>query len=284
MHDATLRAVYGLKYNPFQPALPTEAIWPLPGADHFAKRVETLIGQGGFALISGDPGHGKSKTLHWMAQRLTAIPDLVVGVMERPQSKLADFYRELGELFGVTLTPSNRYGVFKTLRAKWQAHCRSTLHRPVLLVDEAQEVSPQCLTELRLLQSARFDSESLLFIILCGDDRLTDRFRIPELIPLGSRIRTRLQLGPLAPEDLGNYLDFAISQAGNPQLMSDDLVRTLTAHAAGNLRALNHMAADILAVGVERNLPQLDEGLFFELFNQNNKKRRTAKKHMGRSG
>jgi general secretion pathway protein A len=284
MHDATLRAVYGLKYNPFQPALPTEAIWPLPGADRFAKRVEALVDQGGFALIAGDPGQGKSKTLHWLAQRLGAIPDLVIGVMERPQSKLADFYRELGELFGVALTPSNRYGGFKTLRAKWQAHCQSTLHRPVLLIDEAQEVSPQCLTELRLLQSARFDSNSLLFTILSGDDRLTERFRMPELIPLGSRIRTRLQLGPLSPEDLEDYLDFALSQAGNPQLMSADLVQTLTAHAAGNLRALNHMAADILAAGAERNLPRLDEALFFELFTPPNKKRRITKKDNGRSG
>jgi type II secretory pathway predicted ATPase ExeA len=284
MHDATLRAVYGLKYNPFQPALPTDAIWPLPGADRFAKRVEALIDQGGFALIAGDPGQGKSKILHWLAQRLNTIPDLVIGVMERPQSKLADFYRELGELFGVALTPSNRYGGFKSLRAKWQAHCHSTLRRPVLLIDEAQEVSPQCLTELRLLQSIRFDSDSLLFTVLSGDGRLAERFRMPELIPLGSRIRTRLQLGPLAPQDLEDYLDFALSRAGNPQLMSSELVQTLAAHAAGNLRALNHMAADILALGAERDLPRLDEGLFFELFTPASKTRRSTRKPTGENG
>lgn len=284
MHDATLRAIYGLKYNPFQPALPTEAIWPLPGADRFAKRVEALIDQGGFALIAGEPGQGKSKILHWLAQRLNTVPDLVIGVMERPQSKLADFYRELGDLFGVPLTPANRYGGFKSLRAKWQAHCRSTLHRPVLLVDEAQEVSPQCLTELRLLQSAHFDSDSLLFTVLCGDGRLTERFRLPELIPLGSRIRTRLQLGHLSPENLEDYLDFALSQAGNPQLMTSELIQTLATHAAGNLRALNHMAADILALGAERNLPRLDEALFFELFTPAAKTRRPSKKTTGGSG
>lgn len=284
MNDATLRALYGLKYNPFQPALPTDAIWPLPGAERFCKRVESMADQGGFALIAGDPGQGKSKTLHWLTQRLAAIPDLTIGVMERPQSQLADFYREMGELFGVALTPSNRYGGFKALRAKWQAHCKSTLHRPVLLIDEAQEVSPQCLTELRLLQSARFDSDSLLFTILCGDDRLTERFRMPELIPLGSRIRTRLQIGPLSPEDLEEYLDFALAQAGNSQLMSADLIRTLAAHAAGNLRALNHMAADILAIGAERNLPQLNEGLYLELFTPASKKRRIGKKEARENG
>jgi type II secretory pathway predicted ATPase ExeA len=276
MTDATLRAVYGLKYNPFLPTLPPEALWSAPGAERFALRLETLVTQGGFALITGEPGQGKSKALHWLSHRLTRIPDLSIGVMERPQSKLGDFYRELGELFGVALTPSNRYGGFKALRNRWQAHCDSTLRRAVLLIDEAQEVSSQCLTELRLLQSARFDSENLLFTVLCGDSRLPERFRLPELVPLGSRIRARLQLGPLSPEELRAYLDFALTQAGHPQLMTAELMQTLAAHAAGNLRVLTHMAAELLSTGAERNLPRLDESLYFELFTPTPKPRRSA--------
>jgi len=274
MTDATLRAVYGLKYNPFLPGLPTDALWVLPGAEHFALRLQGLVAQGGFALLSGDPGYGKSKTLHWLADRLSKIPDLAIGVMERPQSQLGDFYRELGELFGLALTPTNRFGGFKALRARWRSHCETTLVRPVLLIDEAQEVSSPCLTELRLLQSARFDSESLLFTVLCGDSRLPDRFRLPDLVPLGSRIRARLQLGPLAPEELRDYLDFALTQAGHPQLMTPQLIETLCAHALGNLRVLTHMAAELLAVGAERNLPRLDESLYFEIFTPTPKPRR----------
>jgi type II secretory pathway predicted ATPase ExeA len=276
MTDATLRAVYGLKYNPFLPTLPPEALWSAPGAERFALRLETLVTQGGFALITGEPGQGKSKALHWLSHRLTRIPDLSIGVMERPQSKLGDFYRELGELFGVALTPSNRYGGFKALRNRWQAHCDSTLRRAVLLIDEAQEVSSQCLTELRLLQSARFDSESLLFTVLCGDSRLPERFRMPELLPLGSRIRARLQLGPLSPEELKAYLDFALTQAGHSQIMTVELMQTLAAHAAGNLRVLTHMAAELLSTGAERNLPRLDESLYFELFTPAPKPRRNT--------
>jgi len=241
MTDKNLRALFGIKYNPFLPNLPIEALWVTPEAESFAHRVQTMISQGGFALITGDPGQGKSKTLQWIAQRLSKMTNITVGVMERPQSKLADFYRELGELFGVGLTPLNRYGSFKALRTKWKAHCQSSLARPVLLIDEAQEASSGCLTELRLLQSACFDSESLLFTILCGDGRLPNMFRTPELLPLGSRIRARLQLTPLTPEQLQNYLNFALEQAGYSQLMTPELIRTLAAHSLNNLRVLNHM-------------------------------------------
>jgi general secretion pathway protein A len=274
MNKTQIRNLYGLKYNPFLPDLPPDALYTIPGTEHFNLRVQGMAAQGGFALITGDPGLGKSKTLQHLAHRLEQIPDLAVRVMQRPQSSVGDFYREMGELFSVGLTPANRYGGFKALRERWKAHCQSTLLRPVLLIDEAQQVSVDCLTELRLLQSHHFDSQNLLFTILCGDSRLPERFRTAQLLPLGSRIGLRLVLNALSPEQLQNYLSFALEQAGNSQLMSAALMRTLTAHAAGNLRVLNQMAAELLAAAAERNLPRIDESLFFEFFDPSGTKAR----------
>jgi len=274
MNNSEIRSLYGLKYNPFLPDVPPESLFTLPGADHFTLRVETMAAQGGFALLTGEPGVGKSKTLQQIAHRLEQIPDLTVGVMQRPQSALGDFYRELGELFNVGLSVANRYGSFKALRQRWLAHCKSTLLKPVLLIDEAQHVSVECLTELRLLQSHHFDSQSLLFTILCGDNRLPERFRSADLLPLGSRIGPRLVISPLAPEQLQDYLNFALEQAGNSHLMTEELMRTLTAHAANNMRVLNQMAAELLIMAAQRNLPRIDESLFFELFAQNGTKSR----------
>jgi len=266
MNNTDIRSQYGLKYNPFLPDVPPEALFTIPGSERFTLRIQTMANQGGFALITGDPGLGKSKTLQQIAHRLEQIPDLTVGVMQRPQSSLGDFYRELGELFNVGLSPANRYGGFKALRNRWKTHCQSTLLRPVLLIDEAQQVSTECLTELRLLQSHHFDSQNLLFTILCGDSRLPERFRTADLLPLGSRIGPRLVLSPLSPEQLQDYLNFALEKAGHPQLMSPELIRALAAHAANNLRVINHMAAELLTAAAERNLPRIDESLFFELF------------------
>jgi type II secretory pathway predicted ATPase ExeA len=266
MGNTDIRSLYGLKYNPFLPDVPPEGLYTIPGTQPFALRVQNMASQGGFALIVGDPGLGKSKTLQQIALRLENIPDLTVGVMQRPQSSVGDFYRELGELFEVGLTPANRYGGFKALRNRWKAHCNSTLMRPVLLVDEAQHVSTECLTELRLMQSDRFDSQSLLFIILCGDNRLPERFRSADLMPLGSRIGPRLVMMPLSPEQLQDYLRFALEQAGNAQLMTAELISILAAHCANNLRVLNHMAAELLAAAAEQNLPRIDEALFFKVF------------------
>lgn len=277
MNNADIRALYGLKYNPFLPALPPEALFTLPNVDAFYHRVESMAAYGGFALITGDPGLGKSKTLQLIAHRLEQIPDLTVRLMQRPQSTISDFYRELGELFNAALSPSNRYGSFKALRTRWISHCRSSLLRPVLLIDEAQLVSADCLTELRMLQSDHFDSQSLLFTILCGDGQLPERFRSADLLALGSRIGPRLPLSPLPPDILQQYLNFALDQAGCPHLMTPELIVTLTAQAANNMRVLNHMAAELLNAAVERNLPRIDENLFFELFSPTGPRRRNTR-------
>lgn len=152
----------------------------------------------------------------------------------------------------------------------------------MLLIDEAQEVSSDCLTELRLLQSTRFDSDALLFTVLCGDQRLPERFRTPELLPLGSRLRTRLHLGALTPDELRAYLDFALAQAGAPHLFSPELAQTVCAHAAGNLRLLTHMAAELLVTAAERDLARIDEALFLELFAPSPKPRRLRPHDAGR--
>jgi general secretion pathway protein A len=266
MNDKKLLSLYGLKWNPFSSDIPPEALWRPPGIDPFFFRIESLVMDGGFALICGDPGLGKSKCLQLLATRLEALKDVVVGVMERPQSSLGDFYREMGELFHVNLTPANRYGGFKALRQRWHEHIKNTLFRPVLLIDESQEMVTSSLNELRLLSSSHFDSQCLLTTVLCGDMRLPERFRSSYLLSLGSRIRVRLALRPLERQEMLSYLDHALEQAGASHLMTPALKETLVDHSAGNLRLLTTMAAELLARAAHNGDKRINEKLFLELY------------------
>jgi general secretion pathway protein A len=266
MNSKKLLGLWGLKWNPFSPELPGEGLLVTPRIEHFAWRVEQLVQEGGFALITGESGTGKSVALRIVAGRLQTLRDVTLGVLERPQSKAADFYRELGEIFAVKLAPHNRWGGFKALRERWKAHMASSRLRPVLLIDEAQEMSPDVLGELRLLSSADFDATSLLTVVLSGDGRLLELLRREDLVPLSTRIRARLVTEAAAREELLELLRHALLKAGNASLMTAELMDTLVDHSAGNSRSLMIMGADLLAYGTAHDLAQLDEKCYLEVF------------------
>lgn len=264
-----LLALYGLKWNPFTSDVPTEALYVAPNVENFCWRIEQAhLREGGFALIHGDPGSGKSVVMRLLAERLARLADLSVGVIHHPQSNLSDFYRELGDIFGISMRVSNRWGGFKALRARWVDHLGAASRRPVVLIDEAQEMTPMVLCELRLLASARFDSQSLLCVVLAGDARLLDKLRREELIPLGSRIRTRLATGVATRDELLACLEHLLATAGNASLMTPELRHTLCDHAAGNYRIFIAMAAELLMSAAQRDITVLDEKLYLEVFAQ----------------
>ena len=258
-------ALYGLKWNPFTPNVPTEALHVTPRLESFCWRVQQLAGDGGFALVTGAPGCGKSATLRILAASLATLRDATVGVISRPQANIADFYREMGELFGVELRPHNRFAGAKILRRRWQAHIQGTLSRPVLVVDEAQEMQTAVMAELRLLASTDLDSNILLTVVLAGDGRLAERLRSEEFLPLASRVRVRLPIERATPEELQACLSHALRQAGAPTLMTTQVIATICDHAQGNPRALMIMAAELLEAAAQREARQIDETLFFEV-------------------
>jgi type II secretory pathway predicted ATPase ExeA len=100
--------------------------------------------------------------------------------------------------------------------------------------------------------------------------------RHDDLRPLDSRIRLRLTMDPATSEELNVCLNHLLEKAGNPTLMTPALKSAICDHALGNYRAMTTIAANLLTVAAERDLHQLDEKLYFEVFVPESRKPRRA--------
>jgi hypothetical protein len=85
-------------------------------------------------MLTGDPGTGKSIALRLLIERLRVLPG-VVGRIEHPQSRTLDFYRELGDVFGLALAAHNRWAGFKALRIRLD-HLLDVAGNPSLMTSE----------------------------------------------------------------------------------------------------------------------------------------------------
>ncbi len=278
--NKSLHALYGLKWNPFNPDIPTESLYIPPPVDNFIWRIENNhVQEGGFALIVGEPGTGKSCLLRLLSQKLNQVQGLSVGTFVHPQSSIRDFYHELGDMFGVPIKAHNRWHSFKSLREKWQNHIENNCIKPVLLIDEAQEMQTSVMNELRLLNSHCYDSKNLLTVIFASNNSLLDRFRsTTSLIPLGSRIRKRLKMENASSQQLRDCLNHLLEKAGNPTLMSEELMNTLCDHSLGNYRIMTTLANELLEEACRQKLPHLDETLYFKVFAQSTQKSKSQNK------
>ena len=147
--DMKFLALYGLKWHPLSAGYPQKGSLGSAG--------------NGFLLFqNGGPGHARRlcNDLWRAGSRQIQDPPATGppaqppgrcggGSLERPQSSVGDFCREMAALFGVNLSSAKRYGGFKALRERWLSRIKSRLFRPVLLIDEAQEMVAACLNELR---------------------------------------------------------------------------------------------------------------------------------------
>ena len=276
--NTKLLALYGLKFHPFHADVPTEALYATPGVDAFLRRVQLAIADGGFAMLTGDPGTGKTIALRLLADRLRALPNVVVGTIEHPQSRTSDFYRELGDLFGIPLAVHNRWAGFKALRTRWSEHIASTLLRPVLIIDEAQEALTTVLSELRILASKDFDSGSCSASSSPATPASPSASAPPSSCPSAHASADASSSTTPPATSCSPASTTSSTPPATPSLMTTELKATLADHAAGNYRVLMNLADELLTVAADRDLPRLDEKLFLDVFAQAPKPKPTTRK------
>jgi type II secretory pathway predicted ATPase ExeA len=134
----------------------------------------------------------------------------------------------------------------------------------VLVVDEAQNLGPKALEELRLLSNLQTDKEPLLQVILVGQPGLRDRLRHPTLRQLAQRVAIHYHLRPLDHDETKDYIRFRLARAGGSGIFTTSALDKLYEYTQGVPRRINAWCNLALVAGFAEGRHEID-GEFIDL-------------------
>ncbi len=170
----------------------------------------------GFAQITGDPGTGKTVTIHTLLTRLGE--DVKTALILHPRLSLRGLLKSILLDFGVDaeLIEENRSkeSLLRLFREEMLRFAEQGIS-PVIIVDEAQNLPPSTLEELRLLSNLETAKKKLLQIILVGQRELETLLERPGMRQIHQRITIRYRLVPFTSDDTGAYIRHRLKIAGS---------------------------------------------------------------------
>jgi general secretion pathway protein A len=206
-------AFYGLTAKPFQ--LNPDPSFYFGSKQH--RRAKAYLDYGvmrneGFIVITGEIGAGKTTILAGLLNSLNRS-NVVVGQLVTTQLDAEDTLRMVGAAFGFRVKDVPKSELLITLEAFLITQATQG-KRCLLVVDEAQNLSPRAVEELRMLSNYQLGTQSLLQSFLVGQPEFREMLRSPEMEQFRQRVAATCHLGPLDLEDTRNYIEHRLKCAG----------------------------------------------------------------------
>jgi type II secretory pathway predicted ATPase ExeA len=250
---------FQLRQRPY-PATPDPArYYPATSHERAIARLLNALNEGeGVAVLTGEPGTGKTLLCHCLLERLGAEVNAVFltnsHVGDRAGLLQAILY-DLSLPYQGRSEQDMRLALTDHLLRSYQEG-RST----VLIVDEAQHLTPDLLEELRLLGNLEARAGKALQVVLVGQPALLETLRHPELAGLAQRVAVRAHVQPLALQEAADYLLHHVRVAGGrpEQLFADEALELLSRQTRGVPRLLNQGAHQALGLAAEAGAAQVD--------------------------
>ena len=246
------RQHFGLKEHPFSNEIEPEDLFPAATSKELEVRLAHLLDLRGIGLVTGDSGSGKTcgarkvlSSLHSSLYRVLYVCLSTGNVM--------DLYKTISWEMGLPVERS-RAALYRQIRNEVTRLVTEARCRPILVIDEAHNLRPDVLEDLRLLTNYKMDAENRLCLLLLGQTELRRRLSMAVHEALSQRIVVRYHIAPLTREELPDYLAHRLRRAGTELTLFEPPAQEALFQATGALpRKINLLAHHaLLAAALSR--------------------------------
>ncbi len=251
-------AFYGLTEKPFN-LTPDPRFLCLSGKhkEAFSHLLYGIMSRSGFIMISGEIGTGKTTICRYLLSKLDL--DTEVAFVFNPTLSPEELLRTINQDFGIDTQADTVKGLIDELNT-YLLDRYAQGKNCVLVIDEAQDLEPRVLEQIRLLSNLETETAKLLQIILIGQPELPEMLELPELRQLNQRITARYHLEPLNSEETMQYIAFRLRIAGarNSVKFTKSALSEIYRFSKGTPRVINAVCDRALLIGFTLELREFD--------------------------
>ena len=243
-------AYYQLKAKPFSLSPDPSFFFGSKGHKRAMSYLEYGLHQGeGFIVITGEIGAGKTTLVRNLFQKLNK-GELVAAQLVSTQLDADDTLRMVAAAFGLPLQDSSKAVLLKRVE-EFLIACREQGKRALLVVDEAQNLTPRAVEELRMLSNFQVNDKSLLQTFLLGQPEFRITMQSAGMTQLRQRVIASYHLGPLDAEDTKGYIIHRLQTVGwkSDPSISDAAFDEIFSFSGGIPRKINTMCDRLMLMG-----------------------------------
>jgi general secretion pathway protein A len=196
-----------------------------------------VISQAMFTVITGEIGSGKTTLIRHL---LNQLPERVtVGLISNTHRRFDNLLEWVLMSFGVDYKAKSAVSLYESF-VDFLIAQYGNRRRTILVIDEAQNLDPVALEELRTLSNVNADKDQILAIILVGQPELKTLLNRPELQQFAQRVAGHYHLGPLSEDETESYIRHRLAHAGsNREVFTPDACRQIHYQSGGIPRLIN---------------------------------------------
>ncbi len=249
---------YGLKEKPF--ALVPDPRYLFLATSHREALAHLLYGieEGeGFIQVIGHVGTGKTTLCRTLLHRVGS--EVEIAFIFNPSGSELELLAAISREFGLPAALLSRSELLEGLN-RFLLEQKAAGRRAVLVVDEAQNLEPEVLEQIRLLSNLETEREKLIQIVLIGQPELEENLSRADMRQLRQRVTVRWSLRPVDRKEVKDYLEHRLRVAGlqQPDLFTPGAVRAIYSASRGVPRLINALADRALLAGYSRGTRSID--------------------------
>lgn len=249
---------YGLREKPFNLNPDSEYLYMSPVHENaYTHMVYAISENKGFVIITGDIGSGKTTVINYL---LNQIPqDIHVGLVNNTHLSPTQFIKTMCREFELEVENFDKASMI----GRFQDFLLEQLYndkRVVLIVDEAQNLMPKTLEEIRMLSNLESEKSHLLQVILVGQPELKYKLQRPGLRQFAQRVTVHCHIDALNPDEVEEYIRYRLQIGGsnNHNLFEADALASIAEYSKGIPRLINVLCDTALVYGFAESKETID--------------------------